>query len=272
MEEQNSQTTPEQTAPEAPQSSQPEPANGDDKKQSSNKTTLIVVVILLLIAIGAAVYFLLFKKDESSKTADTTSQVQQASGSEVASDELPAIDCEDGYSVFADKEFGAAFCYPNDWGVATVEDAKFEAADAGHRQVIKFSRQPQIIVGGVSDDWNTALGRGGSCLAPTNRPAEMSEYNVEWHDITEDFAKRSMETTAGGYDLTEMVGTFDNGVCAVGHKVIDGSRYRVVSASYFAEFTTAVASADDHIYNSYELFRETERFELDKLLASLEAY
>lgn len=273
MEEQNSQTAPEQTAPDAPQAGQPEPVNEDGKKKSPNKTASIVVIILLLIAAGAAAYFLLFKKDESepAKTADT-SQAQQASGSEVASDELPAIDCEDGYSVFADKEFGAAFCYPDDWGAAAVEDAKLEADDTGNRQVIKFSRQPQIIVGGVSDDWNTSLGRGGGCLEPSNQLLAASDYNVEWHDITEDFAKRSMETSVGGYDLTEMVGTFDNGVCAVGHKVIDGSRYRVVSASYFAEFTTAVASADDHIYNSYELFRETERFELDKLLASLEAY
>ncbi len=251
-----------------------EPAQPQKPEGGSSKRPLIIgIIILLLIAGGVAAYFLFGKKDSGS-TADSN-QLQQAENEQNNQGEqkgAAGIDCGDSYTAFADREFGAVFCYPSEWGTAAAEDARIGADDTGHRQTIAFSRNPQFVVGGVSDDWATNVGRGGGCLEPSNMPAELSSYNVEWHDISEDFAQRSLESSAGGYDMVETVGNFLSGVCATGHKVIDGSRYRVISASYFSGFTAGVASVADHMADPYVLFRETERDQLDKLLASIRAY
>lgn len=240
-----------------------------------SKTVIILAAAVLVLLAGSAAAYVFTRKDTADPAADSSQsqQANQAAGGQDESNKAAsAIDCEDSYTVFADKEFGAAFCYPSGWGTATVQDARIGADDTGHRQSVVFSDNQQFSVGGVSDDWTTTVGRGGGCLEPSNVVPELSSYNVEWHDITEDFAQRSMETSTGGYDMTETVGTFHNGLCATGHKVIDGSRYRVISASYFNGFTAEVATVDDHVYNAYELFRETQRFELDKLLSTLRAY
>lgn len=242
--------------------------------KSNKKWIIIAAMLVLLIAAGVAAFLLLGKKDDSKGPENQPAQSQQAANENEEStggEAVEPIDCEDGYTGFASAEFGAAFCYPNEWGTASVKDAKLADEDTGYRQIVAFSRNPQFVVGGVSDDWTTAVGRGGSCLEPSNTPLDASAYNEEWHDITEDFAKRSLETSIGGYDMTETVGSFLGGLCAVGHKVINGSRYRVVSVSYFNAFTSSVTSAADHMEDPYVLFRETERFNLDKILATLEA-
>lgn len=275
MEDQNQQPTPVEAPGEQPAGEEQKAEAPATAAQSSGlgKKNLVIAVVLLLIMASAAVYFLFIKNDNSGPADNSNQSQQTASITEEKSDAGTApIDCEDGYTGFADVEFGAAFCYPSEWGAATIRDARLAEEDTGHRQTIIFSHNPQFVVGGASDDWSTAVGRGGGCLEPSNQLLAASDYNVEWHDITDDFAKRSMETTAGGYDMTEMVGTFDGGLCGIGHKQIDGSRYRVVSVSYFNEFTTGVATVDDHIYNSYELFRETERYNLDKVLSTLRSY
>src|SRR5690606_32687641 len=112
--------------------------------------------------------------------SDQSQQTESAANNQKDDDETvaAAIDCEDGYQAFADEEFGAAFCYPSEWGTATVQDAKIAAEDTGHRQIITFSANPQFVVGGASENWSTAVGRGGSCLEPSNKPAEPGEYNL----------------------------------------------------------------------------------------------
>src|SRR5690606_28309091 len=102
--------------------------------KSSKKGLIIAAVVLLLIALGVSAYFLFLKKDSSSPAADSNQAQESVSQQEADTDPSPAaIVCEDGHTAFADSEFGAAFCFPSDWGTASVEDAKLDTSDTGYR-------------------------------------------------------------------------------------------------------------------------------------------
>jgi hypothetical protein len=215
---------------------------------------------------------------------------EEAQDNPDASDEVPvsqdettdetALSCEAGETLFSDKDFGAAFCYPAEWGNASVMDAKIDTADTGHREAVRFTSNTNFIVGGVSDDWTTTVGRDVACQEPSNQIAELSSYNTEWHNIVGEgmaveFAQRSLVSSQGGYDMVESAsGILDFGVCVQGHKVINGSRYRVISAAYYEEFSEAsgIASPKAHMDNPNVLFTAEQRTQIDALMASIVAY
>ena len=202
-------------------------------------------------------------------------QLEEPSG-----DSADKSTCSDGESEFKDKEFGARFCYPSAWGDASVMDAKVGTDDTGHREAVRFSATTKFIVGGVSEDWSTTIGRDVACQEPDNRVPELSEYDTEWHDIVGDgmavnYATRSLEVTEGGYDISEETADLLGiGVCARGHKVINGSRYRVISVAFFSDFSESagITSPKAHMDNPTILFSSTERSQLDRVLASVVAY
>ena len=172
------------------------------------------------------------------------------------------------------------FCYPTEWGTASVMDAKIDTADTGYREAVRFSVNTKFIVGGVSEDWSTTVGRGVGCQEPSNTVPELSTYNTDWHDVigagmATEFATRSVASAVGGYDITETVSNvLDNGVCVQGHKVINGSRYKVISEAYYTEFSEAsgITTPKAHIDNSDVLFTTEEWLQYDALLASVIAY
>ncbi len=72
------------------------------------------------------------------------------------------------------------------------------------------------------------VGRDTACQEPSKSPypsATTTSRGTRLLVVADtEFAKRSLEVSAGGYDLTETVSNIlDSGVCAVGHKVINGS-------------------------------------------------
>lgn len=216
-------------------------------------------------------------------TPDGKSFVNKSYKSEVAEVvDVTAVasECDDTQMLFVDRLFGAAFCYPSAWGDANVTYAKIDDSDTGHREAVRFSATTKFIVGGVSEDWTTSVGRGVGCQEPSNIVPELSSYNVDWHNLVGEgmdieFATRSLPTTVGGYDISETVSNLlDSGVCAQGHKVINGSRYKVISAAYYADFSTTagVTTPKAHIDNPAILFTPEERAQLDLVLASVVSY
>ncbi|MDO8265762.1 MAG: hypothetical protein Q7T41_02355, partial [Candidatus Saccharibacteria bacterium] len=196
--------------------------------------------------------------------------------SDISEGGLPS--CTDDEILFSDEDFGAAFCYPEEWGDASVMDAKVDPLDTGHREAVRFMDNTKFIAGGTSDDWSTTVGRGVGCQEPNNSVPELSSYDTAWHDLIGsgmdvEFATRSLESSEGGYDITETVSNLmDNGVCVQGHKVIDGSRYRVLFSAFYTDFTDEVLTPKAHIDNPSILFNFVERAQLDRLLASAVAY
>lgn len=242
-------------------------------------------LIILLVSVAAAILltatiliWLIYGKPGTSSDTSTSDEVTKTDDKTKTGD-ADAPTC-DGLATFADHSFGAAFCYPSDWGDASVVDAKVGPDDTGHREMVQFSANPLFAVGGVSEDWSTTVGRDVGCLEPSNQPMALSEYDTEWHDIIGSgadisYAMRSLPSSAGGYDITEEVSNLLlSGVCTRGHKVIDGSRYRVVSAAFHRDFAEAsgITTPKLHIDNPTVLFSTTQRAQLDALLASIVAY
>jgi hypothetical protein len=188
--------------------------------------------------------------------------------------------CANDETLFSSKNFGAAFCYPSEWGKASVMEAKVDTADTGYREAVRFSVSTKFIVGGVSEDWTTTVGRDVGCQEPSNTVPELSSYDTEWHDVVgagmaTEFATRSVASLGGGYDITETVSNLlDSGVCVQGHKVINGSRYKVISEAYYTEFseTSGITTPKAHMDNSSVLFTVQERAQFDALLLSAASY
>ena len=197
---------------------------------------------------------------------------------EASADSMETVGCDEGYAEFAVEEFGARFCYPEEWGDTSIVDAKVGPDDTGHREMIRFSETDKFAVGGTSESWSTTVGRGVGCQEPNNVTAKLSSYNTEWNNFEGEgmdvmYAQRSLESSAGGNDITETVSNMlENGVCVQAHKVISGSRYRVFYMAFSNEFTGAIMSPRAHIDNPNVLFTEMERSQLDLVLSSAEAY
>jgi hypothetical protein len=161
-----------------------------------------------------------------------------------------------------------------------VNDAKVAASDTGHREVIKFSENTNIIVGGMSEDWSTTVGRGVGCLEPDSVVPALSAYNTSWHSLEGSgadvsYAVRSLPSSVGGYSVEETVSDLlISGVCVHGHKVINGSRYKVAVVNYAHDFAPAsgITTPAQHMAEPNVLFSTELRTQYYAVLASLEAY
>lgn len=309
MQDQTPLETPDETA-------QPVQTETPETPIKNRKRVIFLAVLLLVVIVGAALMLIgKNNEDQADSTASTKQDTQIASFADCAAagnpiqesfpevcvtadgksfvnetqqkeSEAPAETvvaaptCAETQTVFADKDFGAAFCYPTVWGTASVMDAKIDTSDTGYREAVRFSGTTKFIVGGVSEDWTTTIGRDVGCQEPSNRVAELSSYNVDWHDLvgegmSVEFATRSLPVSVGGYDITETVSDLlSSGVCAQGHKIINGSRYKVVSAAYYSDFSESIGitTPKAHIDNPALLFTTADRAALDSVLASVVAY
>jgi hypothetical protein len=259
-------------------------ADATSEKKSFNVPKKLVYSLLALLLLGGA---LLVGTIIGGRTANapgpspkTISKQKKPAPTSDGSGAATATACADGKTLFQDKSFGAQFCYPTDWGTATLNDAKVAAADSGHREVVRFSSNPYVIVGGMSDDWSTSVGRGVGCLEPDNVVPPLSAYDTSWHGIEGSgadvsYAVRSLPSSAGGYSVQESVSNLlVSGVCVQGHKVISGSRYRVVAVNYARDFAPAsgITTPPQHMAEPNVLFSTELRAQYDALLASLVAY
>ncbi len=245
------------------------------KRQAGLFIALMLVIALLLgIFIGNQQVDAPTIEDGATPSASTKLDQKRADVIEP-----PTSECSAGKALFLDKEFGAKFCYPSSWGVASLRDAKLAPTDTGQRQSIVFSAEPRITVGGVSQDWTTTVGRGGACLDPSNAAPDMTRYNTEWHDLlgegpSVEFATRSLQSREGGYSVIETVSsTLQDGVCAQGFKQTNSSRYRVVSAQYYQALSPSdgVSTPAQHMATPNVLFNERLRADFDDLIADIRA-
>lgn len=242
------------------------PAGGNSGKRRLMLLVLALITVVLLV-VPNGLY--LIRQNELASPPVTSSPATK----------LP-VTCGDSYQAFADEAFGMAFCYPAEWGDATVRDVKVDPTDTGHRESVVFADNALFAVGGVSEDWSTAVGRDTACLEPNNRPVPLAEYDTNWHGMVGsgmavEFAMRSLPAGTGGYDITETTSDLLlRGVCAQAHKVIDGSRYRVAFAGFYRDFAPAsgITTPRAHMDTPTVLFSETQRLQLTTLLDSLTAY
>lgn len=269
---------------EEPNQKSPDPVAGSPV---SRKHKIIIYGLGAVIVLGLAVLAGIFIGNEKAGAPDTKPSTQVTKSTAKKTNIAPspkdtsiALTCATDKTAFQNKDLGLQFCYPTSWGEATVHDAKVATTDTGRREVIRFSANPNIIVGGMSDDWATSVGRGVSCLEPDNAVPALSTYNTSWHGLEGSgadvsFAVRSLPSSAGGYTIEESISDLlISGVCVQGHKVIGGSRYRVVAVNYARDFAPAsgITTPAQHMAEPNVLFSTELRTQYDAVLASLAAY
>ncbi|MGB3023812.1 MAG: hypothetical protein WBB39_03315 [Candidatus Saccharimonadales bacterium] len=267
--------------PVSPTQTSVQPPMTPPKKPIISKLTLIILLAAAIIAAGL-LWWLTLNQPTAIDTNQpvTTSNAPKPTPAEPATQEPSSIKCPAGKTAFASASFGMKFCYPSDWGEASVQDAKLAASDTGYRQVVKFADMPLVQVGGVSDDWTTTVGRDGICFDPNNQVPPLSSYNTSWHGqvgsgASLEFATRSIASSAGGYAMTEEVSNIlQSGVCMRGYKVINAPHYRVGSAAFYRDFAEAsgITTPALHVAEPNVLLSSQMRTDFDALMASLEAY
>jgi hypothetical protein len=260
-------------------------------RQASKLTAWLLVIfgILLFLTLMTIAGFivLLPQMGEKSPVATKTNQhhVQATASATPTASPTPTTavaskpDCGDD-SVFADKQMGMAFCYPIEWGVASVVDNRIAPTDTGYRQSVTFSNNSLFSVGGTSENWATSSGRGVGCLEPNNVVVAAADYDTSWNGIQGSgsdimFAKRSIATTTAKADVTETVDDMVmSGVCVQAHKVIDGSRYKVAFAAFHRAFSegAGIVTPKQHMDEPNVLFDAELRSTFQKLVASIKAY
>ncbi len=251
------------------------------------RKVLYASAALIVVGLAVLVGFLLGggKATAPAKTAQnktTASEKKQPAKTttEKKIEETTSSSCGSEKTAFRDESIGVQFCYLTSWGTASVQDAKVAASDTGHREVRRFSSNPYVIVGGMSDDWSTTVGRGVGCLEPDNVVPPLSAYDTSWHGLEGSgtdvsYAVRSLPSSVGGYSIQESVSDLlVSGVCVQGHKVISGSRYRVAAVNYARDFAPAsgITTPAQHMAEPNVLFSTEMRTQYDAVLASLAAY
>ncbi len=257
-----------------------------DDKASFHIPKKVVYVLAVLAAVILVAIVVLVLGNRTTHAPDVPKGQSQAKSTPVKKSppvkpaEKEPSSCSSGLTHYADKSFGASFCYPSAWGTATLSDAKVAPSDSGQRELIRFSEQPFVIVGGMSEDWSTTVGRGVGCLEPDNAVPPLSSYNTAWHNfegsgVDVSYAIRSLPSSVGGYTIQETTSNMViSGVCVQGHKVISGSRYKVVAVNFGRDFVPAsgITTPAEHMAEPNVLFSTELRSQYDAVLASLEAY
>lgn len=214
--------------------------------EKSNRTVIFLVVVLVLALVGLGWMWWRNKdtdKTDNKKVASTPSQEEKAA-------------CAEGLTNYEDASLGFGFCYPTEWGQATVTDDRLLTADSqgiesdtGTRWLISFSNKVAVHMGVTSTDWKTNVGRDGTCSSPEVQelPA-FSPFSTEWKTQSSEGmiveGSRGVEVSAGHYLIQESVDSLlTNGVCLVGYTIIDG-KYPHVESSYTMRFSEN-GSAED---------------------------
>ena len=145
-----------------------ESSQGDNKSFRISKKLIYALVFLALLIVMLVLAVFVGSHDAGAPSSKESAQTKKtkSTGSSQAENTLVS-QCGDGQTAFRDKSLGAKFCYPSEWGTASVEDARFSPSDAGQQQKIAFSGTNLFTVGGTSEDWTTTIGRDGVCLAQT---------------------------------------------------------------------------------------------------------
>lgn len=215
------------------------------------------MIALGLLLAGGGAYALLRMGSE-----DTPSQPTSQTETENRQTAEPA--CGDGKSGYDNPTYGISFCYPESWGTVSIADSRFAPQDTGSRYELSFSDKLAVKIGLVSDDWTTEVGRGGGCADPSMDVPEGAPFAEEWSKQLDDsgtlmYASRGLSTGSSRYVIQESVDDYVGGVCTRAYANLDGTAYKLATASYYVGFSERVSTPQLHVSDPTVLFTVIER-------------
>ena len=262
--------------PSAPPPQRPRPNNDSDNESPIKKFIPLIVggAIILLLVVVAIVALALSGGDKdknnnnSGATPDDTTQTTDTDNG--------SSECSTKLRRYQNEDLDIRFCYPTAWGDVKVADGKQDPSDNGTRVRLTFANKPEVHLGLVSDDWSTQVGKGSTCTDPAAQAfPDTSNFSAKW--VTEgtpvSSALRGLEVVPDQYLLQERVDTTTTaGVCLEGYQAFGGAVYRNAEITYYAQFSTKIATPQAHIGNPTVLVPVGDRNDLTNVTKSIEKF
>ncbi|HET8669820.1 MAG TPA: hypothetical protein VFM05_04105 [Candidatus Saccharimonadales bacterium] len=234
----------------------------------------IIGGIILLLLAGLGTWFLMNNKAEKKKDAI----ISKGNKDKKTASSVSQADCAATLRLYQNEDLDIKFCYPDDWGDVRAEDAKFDPSDDGTRVRLTFTDKSAVHVGLVSDDWSTDAARESTCIDLSVQAfPDTSTFSARWATDPATgppmSALKGLEMIPGELLIQEQTdGLLTNGICLEGYKAFGGAVYRIATATYYAAFSSSIASPEDHIVDPTELIPATDRTDFIAFIKSVERY
>lgn len=305
MESQPQNQAPQSESPEpmlAPQPPEPmltpQPPVQTTVHHKSTKPLIAVIIILVIILIGVGLFFL-FKKspastqqNESNTTPNTN---QDNSKQDVSTDNATktpaeaakptattaiAANCPSsaGAKTFYNKIIGLEFCYPKEWGEATVGTVEASASTAGGAYEITFSSKDGLSIASATSDWQNTVARDGRCADPITGEGQkgspqFATYQPDWKlegsgmDVSS--ALRVHIKQEPNFLIRELASDYYNGVCLIGIVSTPGGAYTLQNVNLLRSFGGGITTVKAHSDTPNVLIPVSERTQFSELVASI---
>ncbi len=175
---------------------------------------------------------------------------------------------------FYDKVIGLQFCYPKEWGEATVGTVPASASDAGGAYEITFSAKSGLTVASATVDWKNTIGRDGRCADPMSAPIDFSGYAESWKTEGEGMAltsaSRYVNKVDGRWWISELASDYYSAVCLKAAVSTLGGVYDLQTVNYQVAFNDQIASVKAHVDNPTVLISPAERVQFGEMVDSMQ--
>lgn len=254
------------------------------KGKVSSAVVFIVVAVVLASALGGVGYWYGKKGSKKAEQKTTTSSAQDvvADASKPTTNTPPPATKSESATVcasstspatFYSKLIGLEFCYPKEWGEATVGNVPASASAVGSAYEITFSKNSKVTVASATSDYVNTIGRGGRCADPVTKMPDFSSYSSSWKingDMGVDqYALRYTIKKDDVYIVQESASDFGGNVCLTGYAYVSGGAYTVITVNMQASFGSGITTVKAHTDNPTILLTPADRVQFGELVESI---
>lgn len=266
---------------------EPLSSTGPDKPKNNKKLLVLIVSLLALLLIGGGAYWLGTKnsKKDTKATNTTTAANEQTKNTTEPSvtdaktaPETPkkadaTCPSSPGAKTFYNKVIGLQFCYPKEWGEATVGNVEASDSVSGGAYEIRFATKDGLSITSATSDWKNTVARDGRCADPQQEAPQFSTYQPEWKTEGSGMALTSALRVhikqEPDFLIRELADDYYSGVCLMAIVSTPGGAYNVQTVNLLRSFSGGIMSVKAHIDNPTILITAAERVQYSEMVASM---
>ncbi len=172
---------------------------------------------------------------------------------------------------FYNKIIGLEFCYPSEWGEATIGSVPASASAAGGAYEITFAGKAGLTIASATADWQNTIARDGRCADPQQGGPQFDTYIPEWKvekSEAEVFsALRVHIKKEPHYLIRELADTYFNAVCMMGIVATPGGAYDAQGVVLNVELGSRTIT--EHVADSTVIISTALRVQFSELVDSM---
>lgn len=250
------------------------------KQEGKVSSALLFVVVVVIVGglLGGAGYW--YGKKNSGKSTQNATQsdkkvanADSKSGNAQQTDTAKPCASSVDAKTFSSKLIGLEFCYPKEWGEATIGNVPASASNAGSAYEITFTKNSRVTVASATGEYVNTIGRGGRCADPVTSEPDFSGFSTAWkvEGALGDIQSASRDTIKkdGVYHARESVNDFGGNVCLTGYVNVVGGAYTLITVNLQAPYGSGITTVSAHVSNSDILITPAERVQFGELVESM---